>query len=107
MIHQNAISSVGKIKGNVFVGLLGARASVRIPDVHALPVLHKGGKALAHTVYQFSNRQGEHLAHVGLLIVAVVIGITLPVGLHQGKIPARASGDHLAVSQIGHGPVFL
>ncbi len=107
MVHQHSVPLVGYVKRNIFICLLGAGASVSVPDVDALAVPDKGSEMLPRAVEQFPHSQRQLLAHISVLIVSPVVILPLPVGLHQRQVSSRTAGQQLSVSFIGHGPGFF
>ena len=107
MVYENAVSLVRDEERNIFIGLFGAGSAVRVPDIDTLSVLHKGRKSLARSVYQLSDRQGQHLTHIGLLRVRLIIGEAPEIRLHQRKVTPCAPCNHLTVAVVGHRPVLL
>ena len=64
-VDEDAVAPGGNVEGDGFVALLAAGAPVRIPDIHGLAVLHKGGELFPEAVDAFSHAQGQLLTDVG------------------------------------------
>ena len=97
ILHENAIPPVGHIEGDILVGLLAGGTAVGIPHVDGLAVFHIGGKAFAQSINALAHVQHQGIAHVGLA------GVLIQRPAHA---PEGAAGQHLAIRQIIHPPVF-
>ena len=107
MINQNTVTLIGKIKRNILISLLRTGAAVLIPDINALTVLYKRSKALTGTVKKLAHADGQLLTHIGIRQITLIVGIPLPVRLHNSQILAATLGNHLTLSLVSHGPWIL
>src|SRR4249919_163069 len=64
MVDEHAVTSVGQVERHIFVCLLAACATVGIPNVDHLAVLHQGTESLAKAVHDLANSQAELLADI-------------------------------------------
>ena len=64
-----AVTSICEIKWNVFVSIWRASASILVPEINSLTVLHKWTKSLAQTVHQFADikSQGYHYSNLACI----------------------------------------
>ena len=89
VIDEDAPTGVGQKERDVLVGLLGAGAAVAVPDLDRLPVLHKGGEALAEAVDVVADGKVEALEEMPCL-AAAVDGVAGILGAATGQADAVA-----------------
>ena len=116
VIHQDTITFIGKIEGNIFIGNLTGGPAVFIPHIHNLPVFDKRSKPFAQAVNRFIHIQGKLLYHIipaGIIIFHIshipVAGFRkLPVAIQKTDPPGcRTFIDHcLGMSALINDFVF-
>ena len=90
MVYQYAVTTVGEIKRDVLVRLLGTGAAIAVPCFHRLAVTYQRSKALTQTVHRFANAQIQAFKH----IVFPAVGV-----LHVAVIFQLAAGNTFAATQ--------
>jgi len=89
VVDKHAITTIGQVERNVLVGLLARGATVFVPQVNNLAVLHERGETLSKPVDILAHAQVE------LLMDVAFSGCRID----QAHAPPAAAGEHLAVRE--------